>query len=83
MNEGLNQIRVHTRVNAAGATSIEGRVSLHDGGDVRFEQALALKRAQVLYVSEDPAGADANFMQALDSAKFELNVMCSFELHIE
>ena len=72
LNEGLNQIRVHTRVNAAGATSIEGRVSLRDGGDVRFEQALALKRAQVLYVSEDPAGADANFMQALDSARFDV-----------
>ena len=72
LRAGLNQIRVHTRVNAAGATSIEGKVSLQSGGDVQFEQALALKRAQVLYVSEDPAGADTNLMEALDSAKFEI-----------
>jgi uncharacterized protein with von Willebrand factor type A (vWA) domain len=72
LNEGLNQIRVHARVNSAGATSIQGKVTVENGGEIEFEQALALKRAQVLYLSEDPPGSDSNLLQALDAAKFDL-----------
>ena len=48
LNKGTNQVRVHTRVNAAGTTSIEGKVKLQNGSEVQFEQAIDLKRAQVL-----------------------------------
>ncbi len=72
LNAGTNQLRVHARVKATGATAIGGKLGLKGQGDVQFEQAVQLQRARVLYLSEDPAGSDSNLMQAFNEAQFEV-----------
>jgi Ca-activated chloride channel homolog len=73
LNEGINQVHVHTRVNTNGATPITGRVTLDSGGTVEFEQAIDLQRPRALYISEDPAGAESNFIRALKEAQFDVD----------
>lgn len=72
MHAGLNQVHIHARVSASGATPITGRITLAGAGSVEFEQAINLKRPQVLYISQDPDGADSNLMQALGEAQFDV-----------
>ncbi|HEY6987601.1 MAG TPA: vWA domain-containing protein, partial [Bryobacteraceae bacterium] len=67
LEKGLNHLRVHARVKASGVTSLSGSV-----GETRFEQAIELRRAKVLYLSQDPAGTEANLLQAFDQADFEI-----------
>ena len=67
LQKGLNHLRVHARVKTSGVTSLSGSV-----GETRFEQAIELRRAKVLYLSQDPAGTEANLLQAFDQADFEI-----------
>ncbi len=55
LEAGVNTLRVHARLNTTGATSISGRVRTPSFGELPFEQAIALRRAKVLYLSQDPA----------------------------
>ncbi len=72
LKSGANLIRVHARVNSNGATSISGVVSAPRLGEIPFEQAVQLRRAKILYLSEDPPGTEANLMQAFSEADFDL-----------
>ncbi len=72
LHTGANAVRVHARVNSTGATSISGRLSAGSAGELPFEQAIQLRRAKVLYVSQDPAGSEANLLQAFGQADFDL-----------
>ena len=69
---GVNLVRVHARVNSSGATSIAGRISAGSLGELPFEQAIQLRRAKVLYISEDPPGSDSNLLEAFNEASFDL-----------
>jgi Ca-activated chloride channel family protein len=73
LQPGINLLRVHARVNSTGATSISGRISAAQLGDIPFEAALQLKRAKVLYLSQDPPGSDNNLLSALHEAQFDLS----------
>ncbi len=72
LQPGINQVHVRSRINAAGATTISGQITEAGGGSVQFEQALTLKRAQVLYLSQDSPSADANLLKALAEAQFDV-----------
>ncbi len=72
LNAGVNQLRVHARVKATGATAIGGKLGLKGQGEAHFEQAVELRRARILYLSEDPAGSESNLMQAFNEAQFEV-----------
>ena len=72
LESGTNDLHMHARVRSTGATSISGRISAENLGDLRFEQAVQLKHAKALYVSEDPPGTEANLLQALNQADFDL-----------
>ena len=72
LQAGLNLVRVHTRVKAVGVTAISGKVTAAGLGELPFENALQLRRAKVLYISQDPAQYDANLIQALSQAEFEV-----------
>lgn len=72
LQTGLTTLRVHARVNSTGATSLIGKVSADALGEFPFAQAIDLKRGKVLYVSRDPAGTEANLMQALHQAEFDV-----------
>ncbi len=69
---GTNVVRVHARVNSSGATSISGRIAAPGLGELSFEHAIQLRRAKVLYVSQDPPGTETNLLQAFNEADFEL-----------
>ncbi len=63
---------MHARLNATGATSISGRVRTPSFGEIPFEQAIALRRAKVLYLSEDPPGTDANLLHVFEQSAFDV-----------
>ncbi|MFL6449215.1 MAG: VWA domain-containing protein [Bryobacteraceae bacterium] len=73
LNPGSNVLRVHARVNSTGVTSVSGRLIADGLGELPFEGAVKLKRAKVLYLSQDPAGADANLLGAFGKAEYELS----------
>ena len=72
LNQGVTQVHVRTRINTSGATTVGGRLMLRNGASVEFEQALDLKRAQVLYLSHDPTSSGSNLLQALSQAEFDV-----------
>ena len=69
---GANLVRVHARVNSSGATSISGRVFAGNLGELPFEHAIQLRRAKVLYLSQDPPGTETNLLGAFNQADFDL-----------
>lgn len=72
LHAGTNTVRVEARVKSTGVTSISGRIHSAGLGEVRFARAIELQRARVLYLSQDPAGTDANLLAALDQANVEI-----------
>ena len=73
LQSGVNFLRVHARVNSSGATAISGRIEAAQLGEIPFETAIELKRARVLYLSQDPSGSDVNLLKALNEAQFDLS----------
>lgn len=69
---GLNHFRVHASVSAAGAVDLAGKISAADLGDARFEQAVTLRRPQVLFITQDPAGSEKHLLQTLAANQFEV-----------
>ncbi len=72
LKAGTNELRVHTRVKTTGAVAIAGKLTAKTGGDIEFEQAVELRRAKVLYLSQDPPGSETNLLQALNEGQFDL-----------
>jgi Ca-activated chloride channel homolog len=72
LQTGVNTVRVHARVKSSGATFVSGKVAAGPIGETQFEQAIQLKRARVLYISQDPPGTEQNLLQALNEADFEV-----------
>jgi Ca-activated chloride channel family protein len=72
LEAGVNTLRVHARLNTTGATSISGRIRTKEFGDLPFEQAIAMRRAKVLYLSADPAGSDLNLLHVFEQGAFDL-----------
>jgi uncharacterized membrane protein len=72
LEQGTNQVRVQANINVAGAVDLAGVVRSPELGDVRFEQALNVRRPKVLFVSNDPPGTEKHLLAALEAAQFEL-----------
>jgi Ca-activated chloride channel homolog len=72
LTQGVNQVHVRGKINSSGVTTLSGRISLDDGSAVNFEQAVNLKHAHVVYISQDPPGSDANLLDALKQAQFDV-----------
>ncbi len=72
LRQGQNSVRINARIKSTGTVSIRGRIQAGNLGEAKFEEAIELKRARVLYLSEDPAGTDANLLGALAEAGFDL-----------
>ena len=71
LKPGINQIRVHARVKSTGVVLLSGRITTSRGDAATFESPLALKRAKVLYLSQDPPGSDENLLAAFKEADFD------------
>jgi uncharacterized protein YegL len=78
LEAGVNTLRVHARLNTTGASSISGRIRTKEFGDLPFEQAIAMRRAKVLYLSQDPPGSDLNLLRVFEESAFEVTRDASF-----
>lgn len=72
LRAGSNVVRVSARVQSSGTTSISGRITTSKWSPVRFENAVMLRQAKVLYISEDPPGSDANLLAAFKHADYDV-----------
>jgi len=72
LEAGANRIRVHARVTTTGAIDLAGTVRAPELGEVRFAQSVALRRPRVLFISQDPPGAEAHLFKTLEAAEFDL-----------
>ncbi len=73
LQAGMNPVRVDARVKSTGAVSLSGVIQSQQAGEARFAQALELRRARVLYLSQDPPKADANLVSALGEAHADVS----------
>ncbi|HEY6344517.1 MAG TPA: VWA domain-containing protein [Bryobacteraceae bacterium] len=72
LQAGSNSVRLHTSLNTPGALDLSILIHSEDGGDLRIEQAVTLRRPRVLYVTGDPPELDSHLPQALTAAQFEV-----------
>ena len=72
LEKGTNQIRVHASLRAAGALNLSGSLRADNLGDVRFDRALNLRRPKVLFITQDPEGAEKHLLDTLSAAQFDL-----------
>ena len=73
LEPGTNRLRVHATVNSSGAVELAGSLSAPGLGQVRFAQAIVLRRPRVLFVSDDPPGTEADLLRALEAAQFQVD----------
>ena len=71
LTAGLNRIRAHASLATTGAVNLTGVIRTGTS-EIRFDQALTLRRPRLLYLSQDPPGTEANLLQALNAAQFDV-----------
>jgi Ca-activated chloride channel homolog len=72
LEQGPNQLRVHTSLSTAGAVDLAGTLGARDLGSVRFAQEVTLRRPRVLFLSQDPPGTEAHLLRMLEAAQFDI-----------
>jgi Ca-activated chloride channel family protein len=72
LEPGVNQLRVHASISTPGAVDLSGAIAAPNLGEVRFAQALTLRRPRVLFVSQDPPGAEVHVFRTLEAAQFDI-----------
>ena len=74
---GDNPVRMHTSLNTPGALDLsiairsDASVS-NPASEVRFEQAVTVRRPKILYISSDDPAQDSHLPQTLQAAQFDL-----------
>jgi len=74
LQRGTNPLRIQASVATAGAVELSGSIRAEGLGEVRFAQALMLRRPRVLLVNSDPPGTERDLLEALASAQFEVRM---------
>jgi uncharacterized membrane protein len=69
---GENPIRMHTSLNMPGAIELSVLIRPEQGGELRFDQAMLLRRPKVLYFSSDSEQDDTHLAAVLSGAQFEI-----------
>jgi Ca-activated chloride channel homolog len=72
LQAGENHVRIRTSLNAAGAVDISGKIAAPGLGESRFEDAVAVRRPRVQWVSEDPAGTEGHIVDLLTANRFDV-----------
>ncbi|HEX4773485.1 MAG TPA: VWA domain-containing protein [Bryobacteraceae bacterium] len=67
-----NVIRAHVRMKTSGPVVVSGAIKTGVGGEARFDQVVHIKRARLLYLSQDAPGMDANLLATFSSAEFDV-----------
>ena len=76
LQPGVNQLRITASIATPGSIDVTGVLRAPGLGELRFEQALSLRRPRVLYASMDPAGLgmETQFLQTLAAAQFDVTM---------
>lgn len=69
---GVNPVRMHASLNTPGALDLSIVLRATGAGELRYDQAVMLKRPKLLYVSQDPESIDSHLTRALGAAQFEV-----------
>lgn len=72
LSAGENQLRLHASLNTAGALELSVTVRSAGLGEVRFDQAMVLRRPKALLFSSDAPAEDEHLVAALAGAQFEV-----------
>jgi Ca-activated chloride channel family protein len=72
LEAGENRIRIRTSLNAAGAIDLSGKIAAAGLGESRFEDAVAVRRPRVRWISEDPAGTEGHIVDVLTANRFDV-----------
>jgi Ca-activated chloride channel family protein len=68
----VNEIRAHSIVATGGAVDLSGAVRAEGLGEVRFAQAVNLRRPRALWISDDPADSTVHLLKTLEAGRFEV-----------
>jgi len=71
LDAGENRVRIRTSLNAAGAIDLSGKIEAAGLGESRFENAVAVRRPRVQWVSEDPPGTEGHIVDVLSANRFD------------
>jgi uncharacterized membrane protein len=71
LRAGENRLTVRASVNTPGTFDLAGVLEAPGLGEVRFAQAVTVRRPRVLFLSQDPDGTESHLMEALQAAEFE------------
>lgn len=72
LEAGENRVRVLTSLNAAGAIDLSGKIEAAGLGESRFEDAVAVRRPRVEWISEDPPGTEGHIVDVLTANRFDV-----------
>jgi Ca-activated chloride channel family protein len=79
LRSGMNTVRITASVAVAGAVELSGAVRASELGEVRFAQALTLRKPRVLFVSQDPPETEADLLEVLAASQFEVKRAAELE----
>ena len=71
LEQGENRVRIRTSLNAAGAIDLSGKIEATGLGESRFENAVAVRRPRVQWISEDPPGTEGHIVDLLTANRFD------------
>jgi uncharacterized protein YegL len=80
---GENRVRIRTALNAAGAIDLSGKVVAAGMGESRFENAVAVRRPKVVWVSEDPEGTEEHIVGVLTANRFDFSAAKSLPANLD
>ncbi len=77
LQAGDNPVRMHTSLNTPGALDLSIAIrsdanASTPASEVRFEQAVTVRRPKILYISSDDPAQDSHLPQTLKAAQFDL-----------
>jgi uncharacterized protein YegL len=72
LEAGENRVRIRTSLNAAGAIDLSGKIAATGLGESRFEDAVAVRRPRVQWISEDPEGTEGHIVDVLTANRFDV-----------
>lgn len=72
LDPGENQLTVRTAIATPGAIDLVLHLQSQSLGDVRFEQAISVRRPRLLYLTQDPPGMETHLFATLAAAQFDV-----------
>ncbi len=78
LSAGSNPIRLHASLNSPGALDLSIALRSPGAGEVRYNQAVMLRRPKVLYLSQDSTAVNAHLSATLAAAQFDVQRVADF-----